>query len=97
MHFVRGLFEKYERRDVAEILPAKLPDPIDYRSQREFVRRTLEKEVTLSTRGTDFVPRTQESDATREYRNRMNQKGSPSDIISAGYKWRPGTMLAAKD
>jgi hypothetical protein len=97
LHFVRDLFEKYERRDVAEILPARLPDPIDYRSQREFVRSTLENEVTLSARGKDFVPRSNESEATRLYRTRMNQKGSPSDIISAGYKWRPGTMLATPE
>src|SRR4051812_17978570 len=31
-HFVRELFESTEKRDAAELLPDKLPDPIQYRS-----------------------------------------------------------------
>jgi hypothetical protein len=93
---VRKLFEDVEGRDPAEILPAKLPEPIDFSSQRDFVRKTLEREVGLSALGAEFVPRARESAATREYRERLNAQGSPSDVIAAGYQWTPGTSLAAR-
>ncbi|HLS87044.1 MAG TPA: hypothetical protein VK043_12180, partial [Burkholderiales bacterium] len=44
---VTELFKQHERRDPAEVLPEALPAPIPYRSQREFVRSVLEKEVDL--------------------------------------------------
>jgi hypothetical protein len=89
---VRNLFEKYEKRDAAEILPGVMPDPIPYQSQREFVRKTLE-EVDLRTRGTDFVSMENESDESLAYRAHINSEGSPSETVAAGYVWRPGTEL----
>ena len=94
---VRELFETQAGRDAAEILPARLPEPIDYSSQRDFVRKTLEREVGLSALGPEIVPRAKESEATREYRDQMNSEGSPTDTIAAGYKWQPGTTLAANE
>ncbi len=90
---VAALFEKLERRDAAEVLPEKLPAPITYRSHREYVRQVLENEVQLSANGSDFVPRSQESEATRVTRKHLNSQGSPSDSVSADYVWRPGTEL----
>jgi hypothetical protein len=95
LQLARKTFEDLERRDAAEILPGKVPEPIDYSSQREFVRETLEAEVALSAKGTEFVPRSQESAATKSYRKTVNADGSPTDIVAAGYKWQPGTSLAA--
>lgn len=91
---VAELFKRYEQRDPQQIIPTKLPDPIRYVSHREFVRDTLREEVNLSTNGFDFVPRAEESAQTQAYREKLNSEGSPSDTVSADYRWRPGTELA---
>jgi rubrerythrin len=98
LQFVRQLFEKYEKRDAAELLPKKLPDPIDWRSHREFIRQTLRNEVDLRTRGPNFIQASEETPDSPSvlYRNQMNSEGSPSEIVAAGYKWIPGTELVEK-
>lgn len=98
LRHVCDLFERIERRDAAEILEAKLPEPIRYESHREFVRNTLRTEVGLTAVGTNFVPMSQEAPdgATRVYRTYMNSTGSPSDLVAAGYVWMPGTELVRK-
>jgi rubrerythrin len=93
VRFVARLFEETERRDAAEVLPERLPEPIRYTSHREFVRETLRRELTLRAAGTEFVDREQETEATRAYRDQMNSEGSPSETVAAGYVWRPGTEL----
>jgi hypothetical protein len=97
LRFVADLFERHERRDPAEVLPDKLPDPIRYESHRDFVRQVLRDETRLSARGGEFVPRDEESEATRMYRDRLNSEGSPSDTVAADYVWRPGTELSGMD
>lgn len=94
LHLVTELFKKYEKRDPAEILPEKLPDPIAYESQRDFVRETLNQEVDLSAARTKFVDKSEETEETRRYRQTINSEGSPSDSVAAGYQWRPGTELS---
>jgi hypothetical protein len=79
-----------------EILPEKLPEPITVASQREFVRKVLAAEVDLRAKGSDFVPKAQESQASRAYRDQLNAEGSPSDTVAAGYQWTPGTELQRK-
>lgn len=93
---VMALFKKYERRDPAEILPERLPDPIAYQSQREFVRKTLSEEIDLRARGTKFVHKTEEGEASKRYREQLNSTGSPSDAVAMNYRWQPGTELAKK-
>jgi rubrerythrin len=90
------LFEDNEKRDAAEILPEALPDPIAFDTQREFVRKTLAKEVDLRADGTEFVPKNRESALSLEYRRQVNADGSPSELVSAGYKWAPGSELKLK-
>jgi len=96
LHFVLELFRKFDKRDPEEIIPASLPEPIEYRSHREFVRKVLSEEVDLRARGTQFIAKEDENaDAPSViYRERMNSSGSPSDTVAAGYKWKPGTELA---
>lgn len=94
LDLVRNLFKQHERRDPAEVLPATLPDPLAYESQRDFVRLVLNREVDLRAAGRQFVTREQESRASQEYRERMNADGSPSQTVAAGYQWQPGTELA---
>ena len=97
-HFVKALFEKFEKRDVAEIIPESLPEPIEYKSHREFVRETLREEVDLRAREKEFISKDEENEdsASVIYREQMNSSGSPSETVAAGYKWKPGTELAEK-
>ena len=90
------LFQKHEKRDIEEILPESLPEPIPFASQREFVRETLAGEVDLRADGTQIVPKSKESKASLAYRKQMNADGSPSETVSAGYKWAPGSELKLK-
>lgn len=96
LHVVCELFKKHERRDPAEILPELMPDPIPFTSQRAFIRSTLEQEVDLRTKGTQFVPKDQEGQGSLDYRAYMNSDGSPSEAIAEGYMWQPGTELAGQ-
>lgn len=92
-HYVAQLFKDVEGRDPAEIFSEKLPEPIAFESQRDFVRQTLLQEVDLSANGTQFVDRSQESEATKAYRQQVNADGSPSESVASGYIWTPGTEL----
>lgn len=96
LRLVAELFKKHERRDPQEIVGDKLPDPIPFESQREFVRETLAREVNLRASGTEFVDAEQEPQSSLDYRNHMNSEGSPSEIVAADYVWQPGTELSRK-
>lgn len=88
------LFKQFEKRDPAEILPETIPEPIAYQSQRDFVREVLKNEVNLRVNGKNFITSGTESSWTRKYRNQVNADGSPSEKVSAGYIWKPGTELS---
>jgi hypothetical protein len=92
LHYVAELLQRHARRDPEEFLPRTLPEPIQYKSQREFVRETL-REVPYRAVGTE-IGLLEESPETLAYRNQMNSEGSPSELVSAGYRWQPGTELA---
>lgn len=93
LNMVSELFKKHEQRDPAEILPDRMPDPIAYQSQRDFVRSTLTNEIELRKNGTEYVSKNKESRASIEYREQLNSDGSPSNAVSANYHWQPGTEL----
>jgi hypothetical protein len=97
LHFVAELFQKFDKRDLAEIIPASLPEPIEYKSHREFVRKTLAQEVDLRASGTEFIDKGEESpdSPSAAYRAQINSEGSPSNTVAAGYKWKPGGEFAA--
>jgi hypothetical protein len=92
LHLALELIQRYERRDPEELLPRSLPDPIQYTSQREFVRETL-REVPYRAVGPE-IGTLDETPETIEYRTQLNSAGSPSESVSAGYRWGPGTELA---
>lgn len=96
LRVVAELFKKHERRDPEEIVGERLPDPIPFESQREFVRATLAREVDLRPAGTEYVGLEEEPQSSIDYRNQLNSQGSPSQIVAAGYSWRPGTELTRK-
>ena len=89
-----AMFKRFEQRDPAEILPAQLPDPIPFASQRDFVRKILKQEVDLRANGTEIGK--QDSQASIAYRNGVNADGSPSETVAVGYQWAPGTELRRK-
>jgi hypothetical protein len=92
---VRDIFERTEKRDPFSVIPKTLPEPIDYSSQREFVRGVLEKEVDFRAVGTEIVPLEREKPGSPsvQYREQLNQEGSPTQIVAANYQWRPGGEL----
>lgn len=95
-HHVAELFKKYENRDPKELFPESFPEPIKYESQRDFVRQTLNQEVDLRSKGPDYVGKGEESQETIAYRKHVNSEGVPTEIVAAGYVWRPGTEQARK-
>ena len=95
-HHVAELFKQHEKRDPAELFPGDLPEPIQFASQRDFVRQVLAQEVDLRAKGTQFVDQAQESQASIDYRTHLNSDGSPSETVAAGYIWSPGTELNRK-
>jgi hypothetical protein len=95
-HMACDLFKTFEKRDPAEIITGAFDAPLPFRSQRDFVRKVLHSEVNLRANGTQFVPKEQENVASRQYRAQVNADGSPSEAVSAGYKWEPGTELTRK-
>jgi rubrerythrin len=92
LHYVIEVFRKFEKRDVAELIPSSLPEPIEYKSHREFVRKVLKEEVSFRAQGKQ-IGKKPETPASQSYREQMNSNGSPSEIIAAGYQWQPGTEL----
>lgn len=93
LRFVMEVFKEHERRDPMEILPERLPDPIPFASQRDFVRETLLQEVDLRARGEEYVDIESEGEASRQYRDHINSEGSPSEAVAEAYRWHPGTEL----
>jgi hypothetical protein len=94
LHFVKELFERIEKRDAGEIIPAHLPDPFEFTSHRELVREVLSREVDLRASGVSFVPLAQEPQRSKRYRDQLNSHGSPSETVATGYRWVPGTELS---
>jgi hypothetical protein len=96
LQFAREVCKEVERRDPAEFLPESLPEPIAYKSNREYVRQVLRDEGQLRADGARFVDKNQEPERSLEYRRRMNQDGSPSQTVAAGWMWAPGGELTSR-
>jgi hypothetical protein len=95
LRFVGELLKEHEHRDPAQLLPAELPEPIKFESQRTFIDQVLSQEVNLRAVGPRFVPASQElpDSPSARYRAQLNRDGSPSDLVASGYLYRPGTEL----
>ena len=95
-HMACDALKQFAGRDPAEIVTADFAAPLEFRSQREFVRKVLAHEVDLRTDGTQFVPRAKEGPSSIIYRNKVNADGSPSEAVASGYIWSPGTELSRR-
>ncbi|HEY2029066.1 MAG TPA: hypothetical protein VGH20_07640 [Myxococcales bacterium] len=91
---VRGLFERLEKRAAASVFPDRLPEPIQWKQHRQFVRETLERELDLRANGAKFVEADAEPERSLQVRRELNRDGSPSEMVAAGWSWRPGGELA---
>lgn len=91
LHAAIEVFRKFDKRDVLSIIPETLPEPIEYKSHRAFVRKVLDQEVNLRAKGTKIGK--EDSASSIAYRDQMNKDGSPSERVATAYKWRPGTEL----
>jgi hypothetical protein len=88
------MFKDFERRDPAELLgDGSLPPRIKFASHREFVREVVAAETRLRKDGTQFVDEDAESEASIAWREQLNSEGSPSQAVSGGWHWTPGTEL----
>jgi hypothetical protein len=95
-HMACDMLKQFEKRDPAEIITSDFSVPLQFRSQREFVRKVLASETGLSANGTQFVPRANEGPNSTLYRNMVNTDGSPSEAVATGYVWTPGTELTRR-
>ena len=95
LSFAIQVCKDVERRDPSEFLPERLPEPIAYKSNREYVRQVLREEVDLRADGAQFVNKNQEPERSRKYRQQMNADGSPTETVAAGWRWNPGGELVA--
>ena len=93
LQWVMNVCKEVEGRDPAEFLPSSLPDPIAYKSNRDYVRQVLRDEVNLRADGPRFIDKSQEPERSMAYRRQMNTDGSPSNSISAGWRWSAGGEL----
>jgi rubrerythrin len=91
---VAQLFERHERRDAEEVIDGVLRQPVAYEPHREYVREVLRREVSLGAAGPILIEREQEPERTRQYRARLNSKEQPSNLVAAGWSWKPGGELA---
>ncbi len=81
--------------DPAELLgDGQLPEPILFESHRDYLREVIAAETQLRKDGTEFVDAEAEGKTSLLYRDQMNSEGSPSETVSATYRWTAGTELA---
>ena len=95
-HMACEALQKFDNRDPAEIITSSFDSPLEFRSQREFVRKVLASEIDVRADGTEFIDKAQESELSLRYRAMVNADGSPSDTVASGYVWSPGTELNRK-
>jgi rubrerythrin len=50
------LYRKFEKNEPDEFLPKKMPPPLIFESNIDYIRGVLESQTTLTESGTDFVP-----------------------------------------
>ena len=95
-HMACEALQKFDNRDPAEIITGSFDSPLEFRSQRDFVRNVLASEIDVRSDGTQFIDKDQESELSQRYRAMVNADGSPSDTVASGYVWSPGTELNRK-
>jgi hypothetical protein len=86
------MMKTYDRRDPAMILPAALPQPVRFESNKAYVRSVLANQVDLTMDELEFVPM---SDVPKNHRffqqqEIVNSGGVPSEQIIAEHRRAKG-------
>lgn len=86
------LLRKYENRDPEEFLPSKLPEPIHFESNKDYVRQVLASQVDLTGQETEFVSMAKLPNDSRyaRYQNTVNAGTVPSQQVIQDYIERHG-------
>lgn len=76
------LMKKAEKRDPADFLPKSLPQPVLFKSNKQYVREVLASQVDLTANLENFVPMSQAPDRYRLYQDTVNSGGPvPSEEV----------------
>lgn len=93
LHAACELLRKHEKRDPEEFLPAALPDPIRFESNKAYVREVLASQLHLTGKETEFVSRDDLPADSRytQYQNAVHDDVSvPSQQVIRDYVERHG-------
>jgi len=88
------LLRRYEGIEPAEILPKALPEPLQFQSNKEYVRQVLANQVDLRTVGASFVPLDQlpKDGLYVQYQQVVNGGGFvPSERVIEEYRQQKGS------
>jgi hypothetical protein len=87
------LFRSIEKKDPESVLPRELPEVVQFKSNKEYVRRVLETQVGLSADLTEFVPMDQLPEGHRfhQYQKAVHGDGPvPSEAVIEEHKRTAG-------
>jgi hypothetical protein len=83
------LFRSIEKKDPESVLPRELPEVVQFKSNKEYVRKVLETQVDLSADLTEFVPMDQLPEGHRFHRYQKAVHGDgpvPSEAVIEEHK-----------
>ncbi|MFO7654873.1 MAG: hypothetical protein R6X25_13810 [Candidatus Krumholzibacteriia bacterium] len=80
LHLAAKLFQKQEKRDPAEVLPAQMPEPFRFQSNVGYVREILAEQAHWNAHGTEYYPRDAmpDDDRYRMYQEAVGAVHAPS-------------------
>jgi hypothetical protein len=84
LHQACALMRKLDHKDPEELLPKSMPQLVEFKSNKEYVRNVIASEVDLSADLADFVPRTELPDDHRFHAYQASVHGgqpAPSDTV----------------
>jgi rubrerythrin len=74
------MYKKHAGKDPAEFIPKTIPQPTNFQSNIQYVRRILDEQILLTAKGTEYVPVTALSPGYRyfHYNTAVNGEWVPS-------------------
>jgi hypothetical protein len=86
------LMKQYEKRDPADFLPAKLPEPVLFQPNKQYVRKVLAEQINLTANRTEFVPIEQlpKDHSYYQYQKAVNSEDIPSQEVISKYISKKG-------
>jgi hypothetical protein len=87
------LMKKLDRKDPEAMLPKELPEPVTFRSNKEYVRKVLAAQVNLTAKDTEFTSMDSLDKGSRyfQYRDAVNgNEPSPTEKIINQHREKQG-------